>query len=125
MPESTFVLKLSDNADIIAELEKLAREKEISYGLFVDAVGKLKSFELIGNGPKGSIEKLKSDESFQVNAVSGKIQKAPNGKPSIYMRISITKSGFTPRAGQLISGKASESLEIGVRKVDIKKIIGA
>ena len=125
MGENTFVLKLSDGSDIMAGLHKLAEEKEIEYGLLVSGCGKIKEFELLSTGPQGSIDKMKSKEEFQVNAVSGKVQKTASGKFNTLVRVSITKTGFTPKGGQLIGGKAAGTLEIGVRKVDLKKIIEA
>lgn len=122
--ENTFVLKLSDGADILEGIKKLAKEKEIGYGLFVSGFGKIKEFELLSSGSQGSIERMKSREESQVNAVSGKIQKK-GGSFDVLLRVSVTKTGFTPKGGQLIQGKAAISLEIGIRKVDLKKIIEA
>lgn len=125
MVENTFVLKLSDGSDILEGLQTLIKENGIDYGLLVNGVGKIKEFELLSTGPKGRIERMKSNDEFQLNAMSGKLQLLPSGKVNSYLRVSITKTGFTPKAGQLIKGKAAGSLEIGLRKIDMKKIIEA
>ena len=125
MTENMFALMLKDGSDIIEGLQNLAKEQDIGYGFLVSACGKIKEFELVSNGPRGSIEKMSAKEEFQVNAISGKIQKSNAGNFTTLIRVSITKTGFTPQGGQLIKGKASGTLEIGVRKVDLKKMIVA
>ena len=120
-----FVLKLSDGSDIFAALEKFAKENNIGYGTFVSGCGKLKNFELISNERSAGLGQLKSDKEFELEAVSGKMQTDKNGKVTINMRVSITSSGFTPKAGQLIKGKASKGLEICIRKMGSKKMIEA
>jgi hypothetical protein len=37
----------------------------------------------------------------------------------------VSSSGFTPITGELVSGKAAGSLQITIRKVDLKKMIEA
>lgn len=125
MVENTFIIRLSDGSDIVDELKNLSKEKEISYGIIVGGCGKIKEFELVSGGPHGSIEVMKSADEFQVNSVSGKIQKKSSGDILTSVNVSVTKTGFAQRGGQLIKGKASDSLEILVRKVDVKKIIYA
>lgn len=124
MGENTFVLKLNDSADIIEGIEKLAKEQEIDYGMFISASGKIKNFELVSNEPKSGLSKNRFDSEFGLQAISGKIQRNRDGKVSSNIRVSVTsRSSYTPQAGQLLSGKASGVLEIGIRKVDLKKII--
>jgi len=125
MAENTFVLKLGDGSDIMDGLQELVKEKGIDYGLLVSGIGRIKEFELLSTGPHGSIERMNSGDEFQLNAMSGKLLLLPSGKVNSYVRVSIIKTGFTPKAGQLIKGKASGSLEIGIRKIDLKKIIEA
>lgn len=125
MTEGTFVLKLGEGADIFAGLEKLARENNIDYGLLVSGCGKIKGFELISHEQKGGIGRMKFENEFELNAISGKIQKTKAGTVTTNIRVSVTSTGFTPKAGQLISGKASKNLELGVRKIDFRKIIEA
>jgi len=125
LTENTFVLKLTDGSDILAALEKFAKENSIGYGTFVSGCGKLKNFELISNERSAGLGKMKSDKEFELEAVSGKMQIDKNGKVTTNIRVSITSSGFTPKAGQLISGKASKGLEISIRKMGSKKMIEA
>lgn len=125
MAESTFVLKLSDGSDIFAELEKLARENKVGYGLLVSGCGKIREFELISHESRGGLNRAKFDQEFELNAISGKIQLEKGGKFSANVRVSISSTGFTPKAGELVKGKASKSLEIGVRKIDYSKMIMA
>ena len=122
LSESMFVLKLSDGADIFKELEKLARDNQIAYGLLVSSCGKIREFELISHEQKGAIGRAKFDSAFELIAVSGKIELA-KGVFSANLRISATSTGFTPKAGQLVSGKAAGLLEIGVRKIEFGKMI--
>ena len=124
MPENTFVLKLSNGADVLTELKKLGEEKQIDYGLIVSGTGSLKDMELISNEPKGGIASLRFDSPVEMHAISGKIQ-TRKGVVTVDVRVSVTGTGFTPKAGQLVHALASGSLEIGVRKVDLGKIIEA
>ncbi|MFH1224961.1 MAG: PPC domain-containing DNA-binding protein [Candidatus Diapherotrites archaeon] len=122
--ENTFVVKINDGTDIFERLNKLAKDKDIEYGMILNGCGAVREFELISSGPKASMEKLRSKDAFQINAMSGKIQKK-SGEYDVTVRASITKSGFTPRSGQLTYGRASGTLEVGVRKIAVRKIIEA
>ncbi|MEM0360498.1 MAG: DNA-binding protein [Candidatus Diapherotrites archaeon] len=124
MAETTCVLKLGDGADIMEGLQKIADEKGIDYGFLVSCSGRIKEFELLSTSSGGGVDKMKFVNPFEVNAISGKIQKQ-KGKLTSHIRVSVTSTGFTPLAGQLISGKAAGSFEISIRKVDMKKIIEA
>lgn len=123
MAENTFVLKLEDGADVIAGLEKLARENNIDYGLLISACGKIKEFELLSNTSKKSVDSLKVEAAFDVQAISGKIENNKKNGLQTHVRVSIVNTGFTAKSGQLIRAKAAGNLEIGVRKVDMGKII--
>ena len=125
MSEKTFVLILDDNSDVIGELEKFVRENEMEYCLLVSGSGKIKEFELILHEPKDGLNKARFENGFELNAISGKIQKAKDGKINTNIKVSVTSTGFTPKAGQLVSGKASGMLEISVRKVGFGGIIEA
>ncbi len=124
MPETTCVLKLKDDSDIMKELENLARDNSISYGLIVSGFGKLKEFELVSNAPAGGVNKMNFASAFELNAISGKVQ-IERGKFVPHIRVSVTSTGFTPVSGQLIRGKAAGKLEIGIRKIDTSRIIEA
>lgn len=123
--ENIFVLSLSDGSDIIGGLQKLAEDNQIDYGMLVSACGRIKDFELVSSGPQGRMETMRSKDDFRVTAASGKIQKLSGGKLDIVVRATITRTGFTPKGGHLIRGKAAGTLELGVRKIDLKKIIMA
>ncbi len=122
--ENMFVLKLVDGEDIILGLKKLAEEKSIDYGFLVSASGSIKDFELVSIESRGGMSRNLFREECDVVSVSGKIGKV-DGKPEINMRVSISSTGFTSNSGQLLKGKAAGTLEIGVRKVNMKNIIGA
>ncbi len=122
MVESTFVLKLSDNADILKELENLAVEKQIEYGLIVSASGNVKDAELVSMGNFEGKQKLNG--ICEVDSISGKVQKV-RGKFETNLRVSVSSTGFTSISGRLLKGKAAGHLEIGIRKVDVGKIIEA
>ena len=124
MAETTIVLVLKDGADIFNELEKAAKDHKISYGMIVSGCGKIKNFELVSNSPGGGVNKMRFSKEFEVNAISGKIQRV-NGKPTNHVRISITATGFIPMGGQLVSGEAAGKFEIGIRKIDTSRIIEA
>ena len=124
MEETTHVLKLKDNADIFAGLKRLAEEENIDYGLIVSGCGKIKEFELVSNSPGGGVSKMRFQNAFELNAISGKFQRQKNAF-NPHIRVSITSTGFTPIGGQIINGKSAGKLEIGVRKIDTKKIIEA
>lgn len=125
LAENMFVLKLSDGSDILAALEKFAKENKIGYGMFMGGSGKLKNFELSSTQKGAGVAQLKSDKEFGLEAVSGKIQTDKNGKVTTDIHLLITSSGFTPKSGQLVKGKASKGLEISIRKMGTKKMIEA
>ena len=123
MAENTFVLKLSDNENIIDCLLELAKAQNIEYGVLVSAAGKIKEFEMLSSSSNAGIDRMLSKEPAEVQAISGKIQKTGKDKFDLNIRMSVTSSGFTPKAGGLVKGIASQGLDIAVRKIDMKKII--
>ena len=125
MVEQTFLLKMSEGADVFEELEKLARASKIDYAFIVSGYGRIKDFELISHESKGGISRAKFGSEFEVNAMSGKVQLLKGGKFAASLRVSVSSTGFTSKAGQIVAGKAGKSLEIGLRKVDFSRIIEA
>ncbi len=125
MVEKTFILRLNDGYEVIGELEKFVRENEMEYGLLVSGSGKIKEFELILHEPNGGLNRARFENEFELNALSGKIQKAKDGKINTNIKVSITSTGVTPKAGQLVSGTADGILKIGIRKVGFGGIIEA
>ena len=125
MAGKTFVLRLSDGSDIIAGLERLAEEKEIEYGLLVSGCGRIRDFELVLHEPGGGVNKMKIEGEFDLNAISGKIRGEKSGKIDVNVKVLVASTGFTPKAGQLVSGKVAGMLEIGIRKVGFEGIIEA
>lgn len=123
--EKTFILSLDDGSDVIRELEKFVRENEMEYCLLVSGSGKIKEFELILHEPNGGLNRARFENEFELNALSGKIQKAKDGKINTNIKVSVTSTGVTPKAGQMVSGKAAGVLEISVRKVGFGGIIEA
>ena len=121
----TFVLRLGDGSDIIGGVARLAEEKEIEYGLLVSGCGRIREFELVLHEPGGSMNKMKFEGEFELNAISGKIRREKSGKIDMNLKVLVASTGFTPKAGQLVSGKVAGMLEIGVRKVGFEGIIEA
>jgi len=56
--------------------------------------------------------------------LSGKVE-LRQGVVKVKMNALVSSSGFTPVTGEILSGKAAGSLQIVVRKVDMKKMIEA
>lgn len=121
----TFVLRLGDGSDVIEGLERLAEEKEIDYGLLVSGCGRIRDFELVLHEPGGGVNRMKFEGEFELNAISGKIKAEKSGKINVNVKVLVASTGFTPKAGQLVSGNAAGMLEIGVRKVGFEGIIEA
>jgi len=122
--ENTYVLKLNDGKDIIEEIKRVAEEEKIEYGMLVSASGSVKEFELVSTEPRGGMSRTSFKQSYEINSISGKVM-CSKGKCDINIRVNVSDTGFTSQAGQLIKGKASGMLEIGIRKVNMKNIIGA
>ena len=122
MAESTFVLKLKDGTEVMEELLKLAKKESIDYGLLISVSGSMKNFELIANTGEN---KQKFKETSEVDSISGKIQKMGADSYDMNVRVSLSSSGFSSKSGKLLKGYASDKLEIGIRKVNLKKIIEA
>ena len=125
MVEKTFVLRLGNGSDVIAGLARLAEKKEIGYGLLVSGCGRIRDFELVLHEPGGGVNKMKIEGAFDLNAISGKIRLEKSGKVGVNVKVLVASTGFTPKAGQLVSGKVAGMLEIGVRKVGFEGIIEA
>jgi len=121
---TNFTLILEDGEEIFKSLETFAKENEITYGILVGGKGALKDFDIISHGQRGTVEKINYRREFEVNALSGKIE-VKNTGVKIKINALVSSSGFTPITGELISGKAAGSLQITIRKVDLKKMIEA
>jgi len=122
--ENTYVLKLNEGKDIIEEIKRVAEEEKIEYGMLVSASGSIKEFELVSTEPRGGMSRTAFKQSYEINSISGKVM-CSKGKCDVNIRVSVSDTGFTSQAGQLIKGRASGMLEIGIRKVNMKNIIGA
>lgn len=119
-------LKINNNSEIMSSIEKFAEENQITYGILLKGKGKIKEINLVSHGLRGSIIGTKSEGIFEVNTVSGQIQKVAGDKFKIDLRMTISSSGFTGKEGQLINAKAAAGgLELVIQKKDIKKIIEA
>lgn len=121
--ENTFVLALKDNVDIMPELEKFVKEKDIVYGLIISGFGKMKEFILVSSTIKRGLDQTRYAGTFEVDAMSGKVLKNKTGKCTLDVKVLLSSTGFTTKAGQLINGKAAGMLEIGIKKMDLKRII--
>lgn len=121
---TNYTVILDDGEEIFSALEAIAKEHEITYGLVVSGKGALKDFDIISHGQKGTVEKINYKREFEVNALSGKIE-LKGKEVKIKLNGLVSSSGFTPVTGELLSGKAAGSLQIMVRKVDMKKMIEA
>ncbi|MFA5764148.1 MAG: DUF296 domain-containing protein [archaeon] len=122
--ENTYVLKLTDGMNVLEELNKFVQSESIEYGLLVSASGSIKDFELVSTEPKGGMSRNLFRQSYEINSISGKVM-FKNNKAEFNIRVSVSDTGFTSQAGQLIKGSVSGMLELGIRKVNTKNIIGA
>ncbi len=125
MPENEFVLRIDNGEDIIKKIEEFAKQNEIEFGYFTAGNGTIRDFELVSIENKGGVTKNKFREESDLRAVSGKIEKNRLGKPDINLRVSVGLNSLSNKSGQLASGKAGRALEISIKKVNMKKIIGA
>ncbi|MGI6589293.1 MAG: PCC domain-containing protein [Candidatus Iainarchaeum sp.] len=121
---TNYTVILDDNEDIFSALETFAKENEITYGMIISAKGAIKHFDIISHGQRGTVEKINYKREFEVNALSGKID-VKDGGIRIKMNALVSSSGFTPITGELLNGKVAGSLQIVIRKVDMKKMIEA
>lgn len=121
---TNYTVILEDNEELFPTLETFAKENEINYGMIVSAKGAIKHFDIISHGQRGTVEKINYKREFEVNALSGKID-IKGGKVKIKMNALVSSSGFTPITGELLNGKIAGSLQIVIRKVDMKKMIEA
>jgi len=123
MAENTFILKLTDGSDLMAGLEKLAKENGISYGFIVSGCGKITDFQLVSHCRNAGVDTFESKSEYALDAISGKMENNKKNGFRLEVRAAISSTGFTAKVGQLIKAKASGTLEIEVKKVDLKKII--
>lgn len=121
---TNYTVILDDNEEIFPALERFSKENEITYGMIVSAKGAIKHFDIISHGQRGTVEKINYKREFEVNALSGKID-IKGGEVRLKMNALVSSSGFTPISGELLNGKTAGSLQIVVRKVDMKKMIEA
>ena len=118
-------LILRDGEDIGKELDDFTEKHNITYGFVVSGRGSVKDFEIISHGSRGTIERINHKAEFEVNAMSGKVERTSDKSLSSRINVLISSSGFTPLSGELIKGKAAGRLEIGLKRVDMKKMIEA
>ncbi len=121
---TNFTVILEDGEEIFPALAQVIKENEITYGMVVSGKGAIKDFDIISHGQKGTVEKVNYKREFEVNALSGKVE-TRNREPKIKMNALVSSSGFTPITGELLSGRAAGSLQIVLRKIDMKKMIEA
>ncbi|MFA5125774.1 MAG: DUF296 domain-containing protein [archaeon] len=121
---NTYTVILDDGEEIFPALETFAKENDIGYGFISGGKGALKDFDIISHGQRGTVEKISYKREFEVNALSGKIE-VKGKEVRLKMNALISSSGFTPVTGELLSGKAAGSLQITIKKVDLKKMIEA
>jgi len=121
---STYTVILDDGEEIFPALETFAKENDIGYGFISGGKGALKDFDIISHGQRGTVEKISYKREFEVNALSGKVE-VKGKEVRLKMNALISSSGFTPVTGELLSGKAAGSLQITIKKVDLKKMIEA
>ena len=115
---------LEDGEDIYKSIKEVMKESKIDYGMIETGKGAIKDFELVSHGSRGTVENFAHKKEFEVNAMSGKLQRV--GKDyRIKANILISSSGFTPQSGELINGKAAGRLEITIKKIDLGKMIEA
>jgi len=119
-----FTVVLDDGEDIFEGLSTFAKENDIVYGFVAGGKGAIKDFDIISHGQRGTVERVNYKREFEVNALSGKIEYR-NKEARIKINALISSSGFTPVTGELLSGKAAGSLQITIKKVDLKKMIEA
>ena len=122
--ENMYVLKLTDGMNVVEELKKFVQSESIEYGLFVSVSGSIKDFELVSTEPKGGMSRNLFRQAYEINSISGKVTFV-NNRAEFNIRISVSDTGFSSQAGQLIKGSVSGMLELGIRKVNTKNIIGA
>ncbi len=116
--------KPRSGTDVLESLKEFAEENEIDYGFFENASGKLANFEVSAFSGSGSIENKYFKEPHDVLNVSGKIQRK-GSEYEIALKVRVGRSGLSAFSGVLIQGKASEGLEINIRKVKMGNIIEA
>ena len=118
------VCKIGDGEDVMETVKEFCEKNSVAYGDFVSASGKIADFEISAFSGSGSIENKTSSTPHDVVAISGKIQMA-RGAYQINLKMALARSGLNAIQGMLLKGNASGNLEIGIRNVDLKKIIEA
>lgn len=121
---SAITLILEDGEDVVKSIAKFARQEKINYGMIISGKGAIREFEVISHGSRGAMEKFSNPREFEVNAISGKIEKR-DGAMEVKVKVLMSSSGFTPLSGELLKGKTAGRLEIGITKIDMKKMITA
>ncbi|MCX6803827.1 MAG: DUF296 domain-containing protein [Candidatus Diapherotrites archaeon] len=121
---TNFTIILDDGEELFPALEQVIKENEITYGMVISGKGAIKDFDIISHGQKGTVEKINYKREFEVNALSGKVE-FRNKEAKIKINALVSSSGFTPISGELLNGKAAGSLQIVIRKIDMKKMIEA
>ena len=122
--ENMYILKLIDGMNIVDELKKFVETQNIEYGVLISASGSIKDFELVSTEPRGGMSRNLFRNNYEINSVSGKVTLVKN-KVELNIRVSVSDTGFTSQTGQLIKGTVAGFLELGIRKVNTKNIIGA
>ncbi|MFA5357890.1 MAG: DUF296 domain-containing protein [archaeon] len=113
---------LEDGEDICKCLDAFTKENDINYGFIETARGGMRNFEISAHGKVGSVTNFFRDNRFKVESANGTVERRGN-QLIIKMNILASSSDGSRLSGELMTGCADGFLEIGIRKVDLKKII--
>ncbi|MCX6800895.1 MAG: DUF296 domain-containing protein [Candidatus Diapherotrites archaeon] len=115
-------MSLDDGEDICKCLDAFTKENDIKYGLIVSSNGGMRDFEVSSHGKIGSVTNHARDRRFKLETANGTVER--KGKELIIkMNVLASAADGSILSGELVKGRADGFLEIGIRKIDLKKII--
>lgn len=115
-------MALDDGEDICKSLDTFTKENDIKYGFIEAARGAMRDFEVSSHGKIGSVTNFSRDDRFRVESANGTVERRGN-RLIIKLNVLASSPDGSRLSGELMKGCADGFLEIGIRKVDLKKII--
>ena len=121
MPE-IYTLRISDGRNVLAAIENFMRKRHIELAFPSYAYGSIKNFELLSLSGSMRLVRDFSGKGYELSAISGKVH--ITGR-DFYSNITVilNRSYSTTLHGILKKAQAANSLEIGLKKINLGNII--
>lgn len=116
------VIAIPKGNDVMETLQKELLSQNVEWGTFEEAIGQIKSYDLIRHLPNDRVERVSIKNIADIQSISGQVKKRGNSF-EIEMKVKLGQGGITTISGKLLSATANSDIEIAVRKINHGKMI--